>query len=51
MTADGDNRIFVDTNILVYSSLERFPYYEQANKRLSQLLAQKNEIWISRIII
>ncbi len=51
MIPTGDNRVFVDTNILVYSSLPRFPQYEQANRRLSKLLMQKNEIWISRQVI
>lgn len=51
MTQIGDNRIFVDTNILVYSSLPHFPLYTQANKRMSELLTQNNEIWLSRQVI
>jgi predicted nucleic acid-binding protein len=51
MTQNVDSRVFVDTNILVYSSLERFSLYEQANRRMSKLLAQKSEIWISRQVL
>jgi hypothetical protein len=48
MTQTVDNRVFVDTDILVYSSLVQFPQHKQANRRMSELLAENNEIWISR---
>jgi predicted nucleic acid-binding protein len=51
MTQTVDNRVFVDTNILVYSSLAQFPEHEQANRRMSELLTQNNEIWISRQVL
>lgn len=51
MTQNVDKRVFVDTNILVYSSLAQFPQHELSNQRMSELLAQNNEIWISRQVL
>lgn len=46
-----DNRLFVDTNVLVYSTLISDPLYQQSNQRISALMIERNEIWISRQII
>jgi predicted nucleic acid-binding protein len=51
MTQTVGNKIFVDTNILVYSSLNLFPLYGRANQRMAELMAQNNEIWLSRQVI
>jgi predicted nucleic acid-binding protein len=43
--------IFIDTNILVYSSTNTSPFHAQATQRLNDLYNQNVELWISRQIL
>ena len=45
------NKIFIDTNILVYSSLTNSPYYHIAKDKISEFADSEYELWISRQVI
>ncbi|MBZ0315159.1 MAG: type II toxin-antitoxin system VapC family toxin [Anaerolineae bacterium] len=48
MTTRSSNRIFVDTNILIYASVPTSPLHAQAVSRLRSLRRSGSELWISR---
>lgn len=47
-TAD---RVFLDTNILVYGQLRECGLFETVERRLAELEKSGNELWISRQIL
>ena len=47
-TAD---RVFLDTNILVYGQLSKCPLFETVEQRLANLEATGKEFWISRQVL
>lgn len=49
--SDNQQRVFIDTNVLVYAFTATAPYYDQARAALSQLEAQDAQMWISRQVI
>ena len=46
-----DEPVFVDTNILVYSSLDRSPFQQQARDALTDLRRRGVSLWISRQVL
>ncbi len=50
VTTDG-NPVFVDTNVLVYTTQLRSPWHLIARQTLGQLYAGDGELWISRQVL
>jgi predicted nucleic acid-binding protein len=48
MTTSGTERVFIDTNVLLYAHLLGSPLYRAAVHRLEELEAGGAELWISR---
>ncbi|HLO83589.1 MAG TPA: type II toxin-antitoxin system VapC family toxin [Nostocaceae cyanobacterium] len=44
----ANQRIFIDTNILIYANLALSPFHTQAIEKLQTLVEQSVEMWISR---
>ncbi|MBC8443330.1 type II toxin-antitoxin system VapC family toxin [PVC group bacterium] len=51
MAATAGEAVFVDTNVLVYSSLARSPLHGAAVQTLNSLRADGGELWISRQVL
>ncbi len=51
MTTGGADRVFVDSNVLVYASVVAAPFYQQALQALRRLGDSGAEMWISRQVI
>lgn len=51
MTNGGGNRIFLDTNVLVYANAERAPLHQTALQTIQHLAAEGSELWISRQVL
>jgi predicted nucleic acid-binding protein len=51
MTNGGGNRIFLDTNVLVYANAERAPLHQTALQTIQHLSAGGSELWISRQVL
>ena len=47
----GAERVFVDTNILVYANLAQSPFHPPAVAILTALNAQGVELWLSRQVL
>ena len=43
--------VFIDTNILVYASVDSSPFYAAAHSALAQLATEQAPIWISRQVL
>lgn len=50
-TTDGNQRVFVDTNILIYASLALSPLHQPAVQRLRDLEEDGIDFWISRQVL
>ena len=46
-----DKTLFIDTNILVYASLENSPFYQIAKNKILEFSYNNYELWISRQVI
>ena len=51
MATMAANRVFVDTNVLVYSAVPTAPLHAAAVQRLAALRNAGDELWISRQIL
>ncbi|MEA5599328.1 type II toxin-antitoxin system VapC family toxin [Rivularia sp. UHCC 0363] len=51
MTTAGAERIFIDTNILVYASIAEAPLHQPALSRLQTYEQTGQELWISRQVL
>lgn len=45
------DKIFIDTNILIYAAIVSSPFYEAARLKLQFLQDAQHELWISRQVI
>lgn len=50
MTNGDGNRVFLDTNVLVFSNVTQAPLHQAARHTLQRLVAE-NELWISRQVL
>lgn len=46
-----DKKVFLDTNILVYSSLINSPFQQKAKDKILEFVTNDYEIWISQQVI
>jgi predicted nucleic acid-binding protein len=44
-------KVFLDTNILLRSTVQAFPHYPEIQAYVAQYLADDSELWISRQVI
>lgn len=44
-------KVFIDSNILIYTSNQLSPFHEKAKSKLEELEMQQDQVWISRQII
>jgi predicted nucleic acid-binding protein len=51
MTTTAVDRVFIDTNILVFAQLALAPHHAAAVARLNELAAGGAEVWISRQVL
>jgi predicted nucleic acid-binding protein len=51
MTTTGVDTVFVDTNVLVFASVQTAPLHADAQQKLADLRAAGAELWISRQVI
>src|SRR5437870_11733599 len=51
MEISGGSSLFIDTNVLVYSSITTSPFYARARAALEKLWKLQCEIWISRQVL
>jgi predicted nucleic acid-binding protein len=51
MTTTAADRIFVDTNVLVYATVASAPWHVEAVRALNDLRAGGAELWISRQVL
>jgi len=51
MTTTGAERIFIDTNILIYASIAEAPLHQPALSRLQAYEQTGQELWISRQVL
>jgi predicted nucleic acid-binding protein len=51
MTTEAVEPIFLDTNILVYASVDSSPFYNRAQTAITDYEAQGTHLWISRQIL
>lgn len=51
MTNGDDKRVFLDTNVLVFSNAIQAPLHQTARQALQRLAVAENELWISRQIL
>lgn len=51
MRTTGVDRVFVDTNVLIFAHLSRSPFHQAAVTRLQELDSGGTELWISRQIL
>lgn len=51
MGTTGGERIFVDTNVLVYAAVRAAPLHATARETLRSLRDEAQELWISRQVI
>ncbi len=51
MATISGERIFIDTNILVYANISGSPFHELARQCLEDLSQNQNSLWISRQIL
>lgn len=51
MTMTGGRQVFVDTNVLVYATVNVSPFYHDARQALNQVAAQGDSLWISRQVL
>ena len=51
MTTGAGDPTFVDTNVLVYSSVATAPLYQVAQQAIQQLMVAGVELWISRQVL
>ena len=51
MATPGDNKIFVDTNLLIYANLAQSPFYAQSTSKLKELEQQGADFFISRQVL
>lgn len=51
MATTGAKRVFVDTNVLVFSTTQFSPFREAAVRALTELKQSGDEAWISRQVI
>lgn len=47
MTTMGD-KIFIDTNILLYANFTSSPFHSAALSKLQELMAKSDELWLNR---
>jgi predicted nucleic acid-binding protein len=51
MTIGAADRVFVDTNILVYANVASAPFHAEALQKLNDLWSAGAELWWSRQIL
>jgi predicted nucleic acid-binding protein len=51
MASGGGDSVFIDTNVLIYANLARFPLHRVAQERLCALDEQGIDLWISRQVL
>jgi predicted nucleic acid-binding protein len=51
MTNGDGNRVFLDTNVLVFSNATQAPLHQTARQAIQRLDVAENEIWISRQVL
>jgi len=51
MATKEDNRLFVDTNILVYSAVSQSPFHAEARRAIQVRQEAGIELWISRQVL
>jgi predicted nucleic acid-binding protein len=51
MTTAAADPVFLDTNILVYASVDASPYYQAARAAISAYEASQTPLWISRQVL
>jgi predicted nucleic acid-binding protein len=51
MATISGERIFIDTNILVYANISGSPFHELARQCLEDLSQNQNSLWISRQVL
>jgi predicted nucleic acid-binding protein len=51
MALTSGSAVFLDTNILVYSSFPRAPFYDAARARLGELESKGSVFWTSRQVL
>ena len=47
----NDSAILVDTNIIVYATVQESPFHRQARARLAALRKEGIDLWVSRQVI
>ena len=45
------DRLFIDTNVLLYALRQTSPFFDSANLALTQAKAKGSELWISRQVL
>ena len=51
MAPKADSAVFIDTNILIYSSFSSAPLHGDARHRLKELESSGASLWISRQVL
>jgi predicted nucleic acid-binding protein len=51
MTTAAADPIFLDTNILVYASVDSSPFYDRARTAIARYEARQTPLWISRQVM
>lgn len=47
----SDSAVFVDTNVIVYATVQESPFHRQARTRLAALRKEGIDLWVSRQVI
>jgi predicted nucleic acid-binding protein len=51
MAPKADSAVFIDTNVLIYSSFSSAPLHAEARRRLRELESSGAKLWISRQVL
>lgn len=51
MATKGGNSVFVDTNVLIHTTVAQSPLFKTAQEKITQIRREGKELWISRQIL